>query len=187
MKKSMNRTLWISIISSIIFILLGIILVSHPETSLVIMSYTVCILLGANGVYQLIMGYTNTSLSLFDGFSGGILSIILGILILIKPNTLSIVIPIAIGLWFIISSSYKLRIALALRSIKESIWFLLFVMALLMMVCGIILIFNPLSGMTAITITMGVLIIIYSLIDIVEAIMIKKNMKLLDNWLHEEE
>lgn len=182
----MNRTLWISIISSIIFILLGIILVSHPKTSLVIMSYTVCILLGANGVYQLIMGYTNTSLSLFDGFSGGILSIILGILILVKPNTLSIVIPIAIGLWFIISSSYKLRIALALHSINESIWLLLFVMALLMMVCGVILIFNPLSGMVAITRMIGILIMIYSTIDIVEAIMIKKNMKLLDNWFHED-
>lgn len=186
MKKSMNRTLWISIISSIIFILLGIILVSHPETSLVIMSYTVCILLGANGVYQLIMGYTNTTLSLFDGFSGGILSIILGILILVKPDTLSIVIPIAIGLWFIISSSYKLRIALALRSMNESIWLLLFVMAILMMLCGIILILNPLSGMVAITRMIGILIMIYSIIDIVEAVMIKKNMKLLDNWFHED-
>ena len=186
MKKSMNRTLWISIISSIIFILLGVILVSHPETSLVIMSYTVCILLGANGVYQLIMGYTNTSLSLFDGFSGGILSIILGLLILIKPDTLSIVIPIAIGLWFIISSSYKLRIALILRSINESIWLLLFVMAILMMVCGVILIFNPVSGMVAITRMIGILIMIYSAIDIVEALMIKKNMKLLDNWFHED-
>lgn len=186
MKKSMNRTLWISIISSIIFILLGIILFSHPESSLVVMSYTVCILLGANGVYQLIMGYTNTTLSLFDGFSGGILSIILGILILIKPNTLSIVIPIAIGLWFIISSSYKLRIAIALRSINGSIWLLLFVMAILMMVCGIILIFNPVSGIVAITRMIGILIIIYSTIDIIEAIMIKKNMNLLDSWFQED-
>ena len=183
----MNRTLWISIISSIIFILLGVILVSHPETSLVIMSYTVCILLGANGVYQLIMGYTNTTPSLFDGFSGGILSIVLGILILIKPNTLSIVIPIAIGLWFIISSSYKLRIALALRSRKESIWLLLSVMALLMMVCGIILIFNPISGMKAITKMIGILIMIYATIDIIEAVMIKKNISLLDNWFQEDE
>lgn len=186
MKKNMNRTLWISIISSIIFILLGIILVSHPETSLTIMSYTICILLVGNGVYQLIMGYHNVSLSLLDGFSGGLLSIILGFLILMKPVTLAVVIPIAIGLWFIVSSSYKLRIAIILRSKNESIWLLLCVMSLLMMVCGVILIFNPLSGLIAITKIIGILIIIYSIIDIIEAVLIKKNINLLDSFFQED-
>lgn len=186
MKENMNRTLWISIISSVIFILLGIILVAHPETSLTIMSYAICILLVGNGVYQLLMGYHSVSLALLDGFSGGLLSIILGILILMKPVALAVIIPIAIGLWFIISSSYKLRIAIILRSTNESIWTLLFVMALLMMICGIILIFNPLSALVAITRMIGILMIIYSIIDIVEAVMIKKNINLLDSFFHED-
>ncbi len=180
----MNHTLWISIISSIIFILLGIVLVSHPETSLNVISYTVCILLVGNGIYQLIMGYHNITLSLLDGFSGGLLSIILGILILTKPLALTLIIPMAIGLWFIISSSYKLRIAIALRTMKESIWIILFIMALLMMLCGIVLLFNPVSGLIAITRMIGILMIIYSLIDIVEALMIKRNINLLDSFFH---
>lgn len=178
----MNHTLWISIISSIIFIIFGIILTTHPETSLTIIAYTISILLIGNGVYQLIMGYSTVSFSLLDGFTGGILSIILGILILLKPLALSIVIPIAIGLWFIISSSYKLRISLALRSVNESIWLLTFVMSILMMICGIILIFNPLSGLITITKLIGILIIIYSIIDIIEAIIIKKNIDYLDDF-----
>lgn len=182
----MNRTLWVSIISSIIFVLLGIILVSHPGTSLSIISYTICVLLVGNGVYQLIMGYHNISLSLLDGFSGGLLSIIFGILILMKPVALAAIIPIAIGLWFIVSSSYKLRIAIILRSRNESIWMVLCVMALLMMICGIVLIFNPLSSLVAITQFIGILIIIYSIIDIIEAVLIKKNIKLLDSFLHED-
>lgn len=182
MKKSINQTLWVSIISSIIFIVLGIMFVMHPETSLTIMAYTISILLIGNGVYQLIMGYSKVSFSLLDGFTSGILSIILGVLILLKPLALSIIIPITIGLWFIISSSYKLRISIALRSVKESIWLLVFVMSLLMMVCGIILIFNPLSGLITITKLIGILIIVYSIIDIVEAIIIKKNIDYLNDF-----
>lgn len=182
----MNHTLWISIISSIIFILLGLVLVIHPKTSIILLSYAVSILLVGNGVYQLIMGYQNISLSLLDGFSGGLLSIILGFLILINPKTLAILIPIAIGLWFIVSSSYKLRISIALRSLNESIWLLLFVMSVIMMVCGIILIFNPLSGVIALTKIIGILIMVYSAIDIIEAMLIKKNIDLLDSFFHEK-
>ena len=182
----MNHTLWISIISSIIFILLGLVLVIHPKTSIILLSYAVSILLVGNGVYQLIMGYQNISLSLLDGFSGGLLSIILGFLILINPKTLAILIPIAIGLWFIVSSSYKLRISIALRSLNESIWLLLFVMSVIMMVCGIILIFNPLSGVIALTKIIGILIMVYSSIDVIEAMLIKKNIDLLDSFFHEK-
>ena len=186
MKKNMNRALWVSIISSMIFIILGIILVSHPETSLTMISYTISVLLVGNGVYQMIMGYHNISLTLLDGFSGGLLSILLGILILMKPVTLAVVIPLAIGIWFMISSSYKLRIALVLHSKKEPIWLTLLIMALVMMICGIILIFNPLSGLIALTKFLGILIIIYATIDIIEAILIKKNINLLDTFFHED-
>lgn len=183
----MNQTLWISIISSIVFILLGVILVTHPETSLSVISYIICILLVGNGIYQLIIGYSNISLSLLDGFSGGLLSIILGILILMKPIALAGIIPMAIGIWFIISSSYKLRVSLALRSTKENIWFPIFLMAVFMMICGIILLFNPLSSLIALTKMLGIFIILYSVIDIVGAVLIKRNINLLDSFLHEDE
>ncbi len=184
MRKTINQTLWISLISSALFCVFGIILITNPEKSLTIMAYGISILLIANGVYQLIMGYHDISFSLLDGFSGGLLSIILGILILVRPNALTIMIPIAIGLWFIVSSAYKLRIAIALRSFNQPIWITIFVMAVLMMICGIILLFNPMSGVVAITRFIGILAVIYSLIDIVDAILIKKNLKLFDNMFH---
>ena len=181
MKKSINQTLWISIISSLLLCLFGIILITNPEKSLTVMAYGISILLIGNGVYQLMMGYHDRSFSLLDGFSGGLLSIILGILMLVKPIALTIVIPIALGLWFIVSSSYKLRISIALRSLNQQVWITVFAMALLMMACGIFLLFNPITGLVAITRTVGILAVIYSLIDIVEVIFIKKNLHLLDD------
>ncbi len=184
MKKTINQTLWISIISSVLFCLFGIILITNPEKSLTMIAYGISILLIANGIYQLIMGYHDISFTLLDGFSGGLLSIILGILILVKPNALTIMIPIAIGLWFIVSSAYKLRIAIALRSTNQPIWLTVFIMAVLMMICGVILLFNPMSGVVTITRVIGILAVIYACIDIIDAIIIKRNLNLLDELFH---
>lgn len=184
MKKTINQTLWISIISSVLFCLFGIILITNPEKSLTMIAYGISILLIANGIYQLIMGYHDISFTLLDGFSGGLLSIILGILILVKPNALTIMIPIAIGLWFIVSSAYKLRIAIALRSTNQPIWLTIFIMAVLMMICGVILLFNPMSGVVTITRVIGILAVIYACIDIIDAIIIKRNLNLLDELFH---
>lgn len=183
MKKALNKTLWLSIITSIVFVIMGFVLILEPKTSLTVISYILCIVLMANGVYQILTEYKNTNqMSLLDGFTGGILSFVLGIFILLKPVALSLLVCFALGIWIIISSSYKFRISMILKIQEEPIWLLTLILSILTMVCGVLLLLNPLGGILTIAQIIGILIIIYSVIDIIEAFIFKSNMKKIEQF-----
>ena len=56
-------------------------------------------------------------------------------------------------------------------------------MNFLALICGFIFIFNPLSSLTIITSKIGLLIVIYSMFDICEMIVFKKNVNKIIKFL----
>lgn len=86
--------------------------------------------------------------------------------------------PIMIGTWIIVKSIAKMQIALNMRSSQESNWILVLVLSIITLLIGIFIILNPLPGFLAITITMlGILLAIYEIINLVEAIYILYKLK----------
>ena len=178
MRKKFNKLMTISLITSIAFIILGLILSIFTKLSLEIIGYIVAILLIINGVLNVTDDYKQFKVFyFFDGFTSGLLSIIFGIIIIANPTYVAIVMPIMIGLWFIISSTFKLRMALALKDSSKKNWILPYVLSILTIIMGLCLIFNPGIGALTIVQIIGFITILYGICDVIDVIIFKKNLK----------
>ena len=175
MIKKLNKLLTSSIITSLLFLLIGIIIVIYPENSIKVLSTLLAIFLVVNGLYLIVIGADIRNIFFIDFFPTGILSLVLGILMILYPNTLSIIITISLGIWFIWISIFKLRLSISLKNIDEPVWILTIITSILSIICGLILIFNPISSSIAITMFTGAIIIIYAISDLIDMIVFKKN------------
>ncbi len=178
MGKKFSRLMNISLITSVIFILIGLMLIFHTKLSLDIIAYIIAIILIMNGFFNIIDDYKNFKIFyFFDGFTSGLLSIILGIIVIANPNYFAVFLPTVIGLWFIINSTFKLRMALALKDARNRYWTLTYLLSLLTIIVGLCLIFNPEVASLTLTRVIGLISVIYSLCDIIDSIIFKKNIK----------
>ena len=180
MRKKFNKLMTISMITSIAFIILGLVLVIFTKISLDIIGYVAAVLLIINGVLNVTDDYKQFKVFyFFDGFTSGLLSMIFGIIIIANPNYIALIMPIMSGLWIIIASTFKLRMALALKDSSKTNWILPYILSILTIIVGLCLIFNPVIGTLGIARVIGFLVIIYGICDIIDVVIFKKNIKLI--------
>lgn len=169
--KKMNIT---SIIFSILFIIIGIFLLIKPEGALHVVAYALGIMLLIWGVVSIIQFFSkkNSQNYLEFSFILGMLVFIFGIIILIKPDTIASIIPLLLGVWMISNGVTKLSYSLTINKEKNATSSM--IVSGLIIILGIFLIFNPFAGAKTLTQIIGVMMIIYSLLDLIECIVIKR-------------
>lgn len=177
MKELFKRTATSIILSSIAAFIIGLIMVVAPGISLQTIGVVA-------GIYIIIHGIVLIALALaanmayvpFYGVMSGLLSIILGIILLAMPSILSTVFAIALGIWIILSSINIISIAITTRK-EYSNWGLLLLLGIIDLICGVIILFNPFASSISIVVLGGIVIMVHSIINIVDMIVIKKNVK----------
>ena len=172
--KSMYRT---SVVFSIMLCLIGIFLLSKPEVTLHAISYVIGILLIVWGIIPIITFITNKEKESYLEFSFicGVFSCLFGIIIMINPNIIGSIIPFLIGTWMIINGIIKLSYSITLN--KESNATISIMISIIILICGLLLIFNPFGGAVVLTKLIGVFTIIYSLLDLIECFTLKRTVK----------
>lgn len=174
-KKFLKKSGWTDIIISLIFIIFGIMLFSRPEEIVSVIS----ILLGAIFV---VMGVLKT----IDYYSNGkrdnyliaiaVAMILIGIIIMFCADIVLSVFRILIAIWIIYSGIMNLQIAIVWKDYKSRLWLTTLFLAVVTIIGGIYILIN--TG--AILQTIGVAILIYGIVNIIENfIFIKK----VDNYL----
>lgn len=177
MLKKFIRFINYSILSSLLFIILGLFIIIFPQTSLSLFSYCVAVMGIILGIYLVILDITSKDRFLtIDTMFQRILLLVLGIILLIYPDTISKLIPIVLGIWFILSGVNKIRISTLLRGIDNSSFIITLLSAILSVVCGFIFIVNPLTSSSVITIISGLTIIVYAMSNMVDTIIFKKHL-----------
>lgn len=181
MKKEINKNLNLitigSILLDVIFIALGIFLVINPELSTKVSGVLIGIGLIVVGLYAVIKYVLNMDTIAFIftfELIFGILSIITGILLMANPLAIASFITIIIGVWFIISAVIKGSIALRFKRYNEETWILNSVISILTVILGILLLTNPFSAYIVLSTYVGIMIIVYSSMDIVEQLLFRK-------------
>ena len=178
MKNKFTKMMNISFGTSILFIILGIAMFIFTNVKLEILAYIIAGLFILNGFANMLDDYKAFKpFYFFDGFTSGLLSIILGVVITSNKDSIPIILPMIIGLWFIISSTFKLRMSLALKDTNNKAWVPTYILALVTIVIGLLLIINPSIGSLSIKIILGCAFILFSLVDIIEVYIFKKNIK----------
>ena len=187
MKKVINKFLKSSIISSVSLIALGILLIFQSEVTIITISYiigSILIALGVIAAIRFIKHIKDISRSDLD-IIYGIVCIILGVVVIESPEAIASVIPFVLGLIIIVNSATKLQYSFELKKEKNDLWLSTLILSIIMVICGIVLIFNPFKGAVLLTRIVGIFILIYSILDLISTIVINNTFNKIKNSIEE--
>ena len=177
MKKEFDRILKMSLVSWIAFIILGIFLFIKAELTLKIISYIVggTLLLSIIPLTKALISkdavYTSYS------FISEIFMVVAGLIIILNTELIASIIPILIGIVMIINGVSKIQFSLVLKRENIKSFPVSLALAIVITCCGIIFITNPFKGAVAITKIIGMVIILYSILDMFDFLFIHKKVK----------
>lgn len=183
METLMKKFFRSSLISSIILMIIGVLLILQSEITIITISYligTLLIAMGAIAIIKFIKNINNVNREELDIFYG-VVTIILGVIVVYNPEAIASIIPIIIGIGIIINSATKLQYAIELKQSLNSQWKTTVIISIISAVCGVILICNPFKGAVVIMQIIGGFIVAYSILDIISTITIKKNVAAIHN------
>lgn len=168
-----------SLITSIVLFLFGLLLVLNAEGFIKSISALIGIGLLLIGIFPVIDYFRYRKEGILAGISliSGIFSVVCGLMFLLNENMLMILIPVFIGVWMIINGINKIQLAFEIKDEGEKSWIITFIFSILIMVCGAYFIINPISGAAIVTETLGLIICIYAVLDIIDCIIIKIKVK----------
>lgn len=179
-KMIMKYVFGMSLITSIAYLILGTFLAFRPEGTIAIFSYIIgafMILAGGNCFVR----YYKTKET--QGFFGkfdivyGIISIMAGLILILNPEAVASVLPFVLGVFFCVSGAVKLQYALDIKQVPGSKWIWLMVIASLTIACGVLFVFNPFKTAKTITRIIGIFLIIYSILDIINYCILRRDMR----------
>ncbi len=177
MEKETKGIFKTSLLSTFCFIVMGLFLIFKSSSTIEIISYILGGFIIALGVTSFIRYYRNKEERLFRfDIVYGIISSLMGLLLILNPHALAKIIPVILGIWITISSALKIQMAFSLKTYQSNMWKMTLVVGLLALLCGLILIFNPFEGALVITKIIGIFLIIYAIMDLISSYMVNRIM-----------
>ena len=176
-RKSFNKIWYGGFFGSIIFLLIGILLLIKPVTIISIIVDIIGISVIILGIFGIIRYFKTKNESFNFDLVYGIICIIAGALIISNVKVVASFLPIILGIWMIGNSVIKIQYAMNLKEYSESNWLIVMIISIISLAAGILFVFNPFKGATLITQGLGVALSIYAIMDIVNAIILKKEVK----------
>lgn len=177
MEQILKKMGWASIITSLAFTIIGLIIAYNPNTTFKVISYVIGGIFIVYGIIKIIE-YFNAK-GEYDLYNYelvyGIMAILLGIIVMACSGMIETILRILIGIWIIYSAVMRLGLALKLQKIDSDnkIWVAVLLIALAILLCGLYIIATP----GIIVMTIGVIMVVYAIMDIVEEIIFMKNVK----------
>lgn len=149
---------------TIILGLVGLILLLIPDTLNKLLGIIVGLCLLILGIYSV---YQYLQQKLFSSnMVSGILYCILGLIVLLYPGSVIRAVAVGIGFSLIVVGLTKLRQALVLKDVNSK-WIGTLIISILTLILGLLLIFNPFSGVAITKLSGGFLlcVAIFNLVD----------------------
>ena len=165
-----------SFVTSLCLILLGIFLLLKPETTISLISYLLGLFVGIIGISGIVKHFKNKNQTFNLDLSYGIICLIISMILIFNTKALASIIPSIIGIFIIINSTMKIQYTMLFKKQSNTIWISTLVLSIITLLCGIILIFNPFGSAIVVTKLIGIFIIVYSISDLIECYLIKKNL-----------
>ena len=155
------------IVVDLLLIILGLIYCLNPEISINLTCKTIGILISVASIYAIIKYLFDESIFFYkyDLFYG-ILGLITGLVIFTKPLDTSKVFMIGLAIWFILTSIRKLLITRLLYKYQDNTYMYVLVLSIVILLLGVLIIFNPLKATLAFSTLCGLCLIFYGLVNI---------------------
>ncbi len=157
-----------NLISSLLFLIVGLILFLNPNGIVAFISYIFGIIMITIGVVKIIEAVkAKDDINHDSVLTFGIICVVIGFILIICSSIIELVFRIFIGAWILISGINKLVISLNLKKIESKIWISLLVVSIILILIGLYVILKSNLVFSSI----GLVLIIYSIISLIGYIM----------------
>lgn len=170
------------IVLSAVLCVLGLVLILFPEFSASMLGVACGIVLILFGIVKLV-GYFSRDLyrlAFQYDLASGCLLILLGIVMLLRPDSLLNFICVALGIYILTDGLFKIQIAVDARRFGLRRWWLILTEAILAAILGLVLIFRLTDSARVLTVFLGITMLaegILNLSTVITAVKIVKNQK----------
>jgi len=153
MLKSIRNSL---VFTSVLYVILGVVLMVFPTTALNLSCTLIGIVTLAYGAVRIVSyvrdggSYSNR----FDLFFGVVLAAS-GVFLLICPQFIVSLIPIALGIYILVDSFTAMKKALDMKALGFEKWWVSFLAAVLLAAFGAVMIVNPFGTLASLVVFIG--------------------------------
>lgn len=173
LKIILKKYSWASILESMMFAILGIILVCRPEGTVKMITGVLVTIFIVKGILKIINYFSSKGINDFFNYDliYGLTSIFIGFVVMFYMNIIGSIFRIIIGIWIIYTSFVRINASIQIKRFGSEAWIYSFILALIMFACGLYVVINS----NAIIVSIGIIMIVYTVIDIIENIIFMKN------------
>ena len=169
---------WNLILLAVIFIALGIVLILWPGATMKTICYLLAAMLLAIGVASLI-NYLRKDISgiiyRYD-LVVGLCAILGGILVIVKVDKLTDLIPAVLGFLVTMSGIMKMQNSVDMLRLGHGTWHVAFAMAIVNIVAGIVLLMNPFEAAQILIMCLGIALVYSGITDLYVTISISRRL-----------
>ena len=179
---------WFALVSSLLLGIFGTVLLIWPNTSMNVICTLLGVLMVVFGVSKIVGYFFNVSYHIgfqFD-LALGLFALLFGILFLTHPGAVLSITWVLVGIYEIVESVFKIQTAMDARHYQLSGWGLLLFSAIVYLLFGIFLTFNPAKGGSLFVQVMGISLIFAGIENIIFTFYASKRLKDIRNRLHDE-
>lgn len=176
MKDILKRAYSITILSSIICFLFGFLIFLNTTVVLSSIAFVVGIILIILGCALIVEYFKDGALRFVYGYSllYAILDIIAGIIMIKEPSLIYIIISVFVAINLIIEFMAKVQIGMVFKESKVNGWLFQMILAVVLLLCAIIVLINPMDSAQIITKVVSAIIMISSILNVVDCVIIKE-------------
>ena len=167
------------ILVSALYVVLGIVLLAWPGTSVKMICYGLGFAMVVLGITYGIIYFTKDNLAGFLQMDLviGIICLSFGVFILLNPTFLSTVLPFAMGIILLLGAVVKIQSSLNMRRLKFGKWYLVLICAVVIIIMGIVLLCNPFQEEQYMILYIGICLILDGLTNLTSLICIQMRVR----------
>lgn len=167
MRKLLKQMKWETLLSSILYVVLGIVALVIPDTMVKTLGYLIGILLIVAGAVSMICYLLREAHQNYyrNDFVYGLVSIAVGILFLYKVEWIISLVPVILGVMVVASGCRKLQDVIDMKRMGYGNWVLMLVLAVVNVMFGAALIVNSFQAAMVLLQLMGAGLIFSGITD----------------------
>ena len=172
MKNFLKKSGWVDILVSVVFAIIGIFMIMKTDVAIKIMSYVLGGIFIVLGIVKCVDYFLSKGKYDFYNYDliYGIIAIIIGLVTIFCSGLIESMFRMMIAFWIIYSGLIRLSLSLKLHVAQVKIWSISLILSIIMIIGGIYMLFQR----GALVLTLGIIMLVYSIIDLIESVIFVK-------------
>ena len=176
-REESEKSFWVSIISGTLFSVFGVYLIFKPYATKSILAKGIAIVLLCIAIFGLFRYITrkDKTKKIDVNVIYAVVALILSLILFFKPLAISGFIPLALGGYTLTNTFLKVGFLKQLAKNEVKDFGTCIFTFIIMLLLSIVIIFNPLKSVLNMNQTTGMILIFYSILDIISCYLFKNN------------